>query len=66
MTDDAIELDPCWPDHSISRLDCYRLSLLSFVLLLAPFTFFNVQKTKYIQICTIVFRWLGKKATFYN
>lgn len=28
-------------------------------MLLGPFTFFNVQKTKYIQMCTVMFRWLA-------
>lgn len=61
MTDDQLELEPCWEDyHTLSRLDCYRLSLVSFIMLLGPFTFFNVTKTKYIQMCTILLRWLGK------
>lgn len=58
-TDDQLELEPCWPDHSMSRIDCYRLALIAFVVLLGPFTFFNVQKTKYIQMCTVLFRWLA-------
>lgn len=32
-----------------------------FVLLLGPFTFFNVQKTKYLQFLTSLARWLGRK-----
>ena len=30
-----------------------------FVLLLGPFVFFNVQKTKYLQLLTSVMRWLA-------
>lgn len=43
----------------MTRLDCYRLSLIAFIVTLGPFTFFNVQKTKYIQMCTILLRWLA-------
>lgn len=65
MTDDAIDALPCWADTdpeqwtNISRLDCYRLSLIAFICTLGPFTFFNVQKTKYIQMCTIMLRWMA-------
>lgn len=31
-----------------------------FAVALGPFTFFNVQKTKYLQLFTTVTRWLGK------
>lgn len=55
-----MENELCWPDHTMSRWDVYRLSLVAFVMLIGPFTFFNVQKTKYIQIGTIMLRWLGK------
>ncbi|XP_051654061.1 transmembrane protein 104 isoform X5 [Manacus candei] len=33
--------------------------LAAFTLLLGPFTFFNVQKTKYLQIMTSLMRWIG-------
>lgn len=59
MTDDALNLEPCWENHTINRLDCYRLSLIAFVMFMGPFTFFNVQKTKYIQLCTILMRWFA-------
>lgn len=32
-----------------------------FTVLLGPFTFFNAQKTKYLQILTSLMRWIGKK-----
>lgn len=31
-----------------------------FTLLLGPFTFFDVQKTKYLQILTSLMRWVGE------
>ncbi|KAG7271850.1 hypothetical protein CRUP_023760 [Coryphaenoides rupestris] len=31
-----------------------------FTLLLGPFTFFNAQKTKYLQILTSLMRWIGE------
>ncbi|XP_059613457.1 transmembrane protein 104 homolog [Phlebotomus argentipes] len=48
---------PCWPDHSFTRIECYRACVVATGLLLGPFVFFNVQKTKYIQILTVIFRW---------
>lgn len=58
-------MELCWTDTSngrfsdITRLDCYRLSLIGFAVVMVPFTFFNVQKTKYIQMCTVMLRWLA-------
>ncbi|BFZ18134.1 hypothetical protein BsWGS_21173 [Bradybaena similaris] len=49
--------DRCWPDVSVNRMNAYRIFVAVFVLLLGPFTFFNVQKTKYLQILTSVARW---------
>uniref|UniRef100_A0A1L8DEM4 Putative amino acid transporter n=3 Tax=Nyssomyia neivai TaxID=330878 RepID=A0A1L8DEM4_9DIPT len=51
------EGDPCWPGYAMTRMDCYRLCVVGTGLLLGPFVFFNVQKTKYIQILTVIFRW---------
>lgn len=64
-TDDALDALPCWANiqseywGTVTRLDCYRLSLIAFIMTLGPFTFFNVQKTKYIQMCTILLRWMA-------
>lgn len=52
--------DPCWEDHTITRFDCYRLSVIGFIMVLCPFVFLNVQKTKHIQVVTILLRWIGK------
>lgn len=35
-----------------------------FTVCLGPFTFFNAQKTKYLQILTSLMRWIGKILTF--
>ncbi|CAB3370906.1 Hypothetical predicted protein [Cloeon dipterum] len=49
---------PCWLDNpKYSRMDVYRAFLGLFLLLVGPFTFFNVQKTKYLQMFTSVMRW---------
>ncbi|CAG5114534.1 unnamed protein product [Candidula unifasciata] len=49
--------DHCWPHVSLNRMNAYRIFVAVFVLLLGPFTFFNVQKTKYLQILTSLARW---------
>ncbi|XP_042198396.1 transmembrane protein 104 [Callorhinchus milii] len=51
------DTDPCW--GSVRRIDAYRIFLTAFSLLLGPFTFFNVQKTKYLQIVTSLMRWIA-------
>uniref|UniRef100_A0A8C6YX46 Transmembrane protein 104 n=1 Tax=Nothoprocta perdicaria TaxID=30464 RepID=A0A8C6YX46_NOTPE len=51
------DTDKCW--GPIRRIDAYRLYLAVFTLLLGPFTFFNVQKTKYLQIMTSLMRWIA-------
>lgn len=54
------ESEPCWSeDSSITRMDAYRIFVAAFVILLGPFTFFNLQKTKYMQVFTSVTRWLA-------
>ena len=37
-----------------------------FCLLLGPFVFFNVQKTKYLQIVTTAARWLGQSVGLFS
>ncbi|XP_015433897.1 PREDICTED: transmembrane protein 104 homolog isoform X2 [Dufourea novaeangliae] len=49
----------CWETFSLNRHDAYRMFLSTFVLLLGPFVFFNIQKTKYLQLLTSVMRWLA-------
>uniref|UniRef100_UPI00398EA098 transmembrane protein 104 n=1 Tax=Pristiophorus japonicus TaxID=55135 RepID=UPI00398EA098 len=43
----------------IGKLQMYCLKTTAFSLLLGPFTFFNVQKTKYLQIITSLMRWIA-------
>ncbi|XP_058452202.1 transmembrane protein 104 homolog [Malaya genurostris] len=49
----------CWENSVLSRFDVYRLCLVVFLGILGPFVFFNVQKTKYLQLVTVLFRWLA-------
>ncbi|XP_055388017.1 transmembrane protein 104 homolog isoform X2 [Condylostylus longicornis] len=56
---DNFDALPCWPERTVTRLDAYRFSLVTFAVLLGPFVFFNVQKTKYIQVATAIFRWFA-------
>ncbi|XP_020899381.1 transmembrane protein 104 [Exaiptasia diaphana] len=49
--------DHCW--GNISKENVYRIYLLMFTVTLGPFAFFNVQKTKYLQMLTTVMRWLA-------
>ncbi|XP_077019870.1 transmembrane protein 104 isoform X1 [Tamandua tetradactyla] len=51
------DTDVCW--GPVRRVDAYRLYLAVFTLLLGPFTFFDVQKTKYLQILTSLMRWVA-------
>ncbi|CAK8691106.1 unnamed protein product [Clavelina lepadiformis] len=50
--------DICW-GSSITRMDVYRIFLAIFAVTLGPFTYFSVQKTKYLQITTTLFRWIA-------
>jgi len=48
----------CWKG-GYSRDDVYRIFLAVFTLFLAPFAYFNVQKTKYLQYFTTLLRWIA-------
>lgn len=56
------------PTHAVCAVYAqprHPLTLVSvtqavFTLLLGPFTFFDVQKTKYLQILTSLMRWVGE------
>lgn len=56
-TAESVEL--CWSTGIFTRFDVYRINLIGFTMILSPFVFFNVTKTKYLQFCTIIFRWLA-------
>lgn len=51
------DTDICW--GPLTRKDAYRVFLALFTLFLGPFTFFNAQKTKYLQILTSLMRWIA-------
>ncbi|KAK7111395.1 transmembrane protein 104-like isoform X2 [Littorina saxatilis] len=51
--------DPCWEGVDLNRDNAYRIFVAVFICLLGPFVFFNVQKTKYLQIVTTIARWLA-------
>ncbi|XP_073876457.1 transmembrane protein 104 isoform X8 [Macaca fascicularis] len=53
------DTDRCW--GPLRRVDAYRIYLAIFTLLLGPFTFFDVQKTKYLQILTSLMRWIDPR-----
>lgn len=41
----------------LTRSDSYRLYVAIFLILIGPFTFLNLSKTKYLQVFTTVMRW---------
>ncbi|KAI4470213.1 hypothetical protein MML48_1g10843 [Holotrichia oblita] len=49
--------DNCWINSDLKKIDVYRISVAAFSCLVSPFAYFNVQKTKYIQILTTTMRW---------
>ncbi|XP_033630395.1 transmembrane protein 104-like [Asterias rubens] len=51
--------DPCWNGNSLSRINAYRIYLTVFSVVLGSYVFFNVQKTKYLQLLTTFLRWLA-------
>ncbi|XP_061233223.1 transmembrane protein 104 isoform X3 [Neopsephotus bourkii] len=56
----AVRMQQDWGTISMSPcISCKKLFLVAFTLLLGPFTFFNVQKTKYLQIMTSLMRWIA-------
>lgn len=68
---DSKHPDDCWernetmriyhilPKNMNSRDKIYQVFLSIFIVIIGPFTFFNVQKTKLLQVVTSVFRWLA-------
>lgn len=51
------DTDQCW--GPLRRGDAYRIYLAAFTVFLGPFTFFDVQKTKYLQLLTSLMRWVA-------
>ena len=54
----SITSSPCWATtESLSKSDMYKIFVALFIAVLGPFAYFNVTKTKYLQIVTSVMRW---------
>lgn len=51
--------ESCWDESGVTKMTMYRVYVALFGLLVGPFTYFNVQKTKYLQMFTICIRWLA-------
>lgn len=51
--------ESCWDDSDVTKMDMYRIYVALFGLFVGPFTYFNVQKTKYLQMFTIGIRWIA-------
>ncbi|CAG9830517.1 unnamed protein product [Diabrotica balteata] len=49
----------CLSNSYLTKIDMYRMFVTTFALLVGPFAYFNVQKTKYLQLFTICIRWLA-------
>ncbi|RZC39797.1 transmembrane protein 104 -like [Asbolus verrucosus] len=47
----------CWDSSEILKINMYRIFVAIFALLVGPFTYFKIQKTKYLQIFTTTLRW---------
>ncbi|VDO15868.1 unnamed protein product [Rodentolepis nana] len=53
------ETGPCWSPKGLSRATVYRLYLGGFTCALGPFFFFNVSKTRWLQMSTMIARWVA-------
>ncbi|XP_050699171.1 transmembrane protein 104-like isoform X2 [Eriocheir sinensis] len=58
-TEALLDSDRCFVDSDFTRLDIYRLCAAGFIGVMGPFVFFNLTKTKYMQIVTSFTRWLA-------
>lgn len=47
----------CWDSFKISKIDLYRIFVILFALSVGPFSYFNIQKTKHLQVFTSILRW---------
>lgn len=53
------DTDMCWENVGMTRIGAYRIFLGVFLATLGPFAFFDVQKTKYLQIFSTITRQLA-------
>lgn len=54
-----LSLEECFGSNTITKKEAYYVFLGAFTILLGPFVFFNVQKTKYLQITTSITRYIA-------
>ncbi|KAF5304415.1 hypothetical protein FQR65_LT07945 [Abscondita terminalis] len=47
----------CWENGEMDKMSVYRMFVILFAILVGPFSYFQVQKTKYLQILTSSMRW---------
>lgn len=60
MCDNPMQTDNstiCWKSSQASQMDVYRIILTVFFIIVGPFSYFNLQKTKYLQVATSSMRW---------
>ncbi|XP_050423231.1 transmembrane protein 104 homolog [Adelges cooleyi] len=50
------ETNLCWEDSSYTKHDVYLAYLGLYLIIVGPFTFFNVQKTKHLQVFSFIMR----------
>ncbi|CAH8476950.1 unnamed protein product [Schistosoma turkestanicum] len=53
------ESDLCWESSSLTRLDVYRILVVCFGACVCPFLFFNVIRSRWLQLLTVCLRWIG-------
>lgn len=49
----------CFKTSAVLKIDMYRIFVTVFAVLVCPFAYFNVQKTKYLQMLTSSMRWIA-------
>lgn len=54
---DGNSTNSCWHSYSVSQMDVYRIFVAVFIIIVGPFSYFNLQKTKYLQVATSSMRW---------
>ncbi|CAH8523715.1 unnamed protein product [Heterobilharzia americana] len=53
------DFDLCWASSSLTRLDVYRIFVVCFGAFVLPFLFFNVIRSRWLQLLTVCLRWIG-------
>ena len=56
---DANVTEPCSTMKGLSIIHTYQIMLAMFAFLCTPFVFFNITKTAWLQIFTMVYRWFA-------